>query len=78
MEEFVLWYYNIVMTKASKILLPYENKWVALNTKGDKVLASAKDVEGLTSKLKRMGVKKDRATLTWVFPFASSYAPFNG
>lgn len=66
------------MTKASKILLPYENKWVALNIKGDKVLASARDVEELTNKLEKMRVKKDRATLTWVFPFASSYAPFNG
>jgi hypothetical protein len=66
------------MTKASKILLPYENQWVALNTKRDKVLASAKDVGELTNKLEKKGIKKDRTTLTWVFPFASSYAPLNG
>ena len=74
----MLWYYNNVMTKVSKILLPYENKWVALSRDNKKVIASGKDVKVLTDKLKKMKVKKDQAVLTWVFPFTSSYAPLNG
>lgn len=65
------------MTKASKILLPYEKKWVALSKDNKKVIASAKDVKNLVDKLERMRVKKDQAVLTWVFPFRQSFAPFN-
>lgn len=65
------------MTKTSKIFLPYENKWVALNKKGDEILASAKDVKILSEKLDSLKVKKGEATLTWVFPFKQSFAPFN-
>lgn len=65
------------MTKTSKILLPYENKWVALNKKGDKVLASAKDALILDKKLKELKIKKGEAILTWVFPFRQSFAPSN-
>lgn len=65
------------MTKTSKILLKYENKWVALNKKGDKVLASANDPKVLSEKLDSMKVKKGTAVLTWVLPFNQSYAPFN-
>lgn len=67
----------MTMTKASKILLPYENKWVALSKKGDKVLASAKDVLVLDRKLKNLKIKKGRAVLTWVFPFRQSLSPSN-
>jgi hypothetical protein len=72
-----LCYYNNNMTKAAKILLPYENKWVALNKNKDKVLASAKDVKVLGEKLEAKKVKKGEAILTWVFPFSHSIAPSN-
>ncbi len=76
--EFALWYYDNVMTKASKILLPYEKKWVALNAKRDRVLASANDVKTLAEKLRRMKIARGQAVMTWVFPFDSSFSPFNG
>lgn len=66
------------MTKTSKILLSHENKWVALNKKGSKVLASARDVLILDKKLKDLKVKKGEAVLTWAFPFKESFAPSNG
>jgi len=65
------------MTKTSRLLLPYENKWVALSKGGDKVLASAKDAKVLSEKLDSLKVKKGEAVLTWVFPFRQSFAPFN-
>ena len=65
------------MTKATKLLLPYENKWVALSKNGMKVFASAKSVSILGKKLETLKIKKDMATMTWVFPFESSFAPFN-
>ncbi|MBI3443486.1 hypothetical protein HY008_02350 [Candidatus Woesebacteria bacterium] len=65
------------MTKASKILLPYENKWVALTPKGDKVIASARDVKVLSKKLELLKIKKEKAVMTWVFPFSQSLAPLN-
>ena len=65
------------MTKTSKLLLKYENKWVALNKKGDEVLASARDARVLSTKLDTMGIKRGEAVLTWVFPFRQSYSPFN-
>ena len=65
------------MTKVSKLLLPYENKWVALSKDGMKVFASARSVDTLGKKLETLKIKKDMATMTWVFPFESSFAPFN-
>lgn len=70
-------YYNNVMTKAARILLPYENKWVAVDKKEDRVLAFANDFVVLDRKLKGLGIKKGEAILTWVFPFKQSYAPYN-
>jgi hypothetical protein len=67
----------IIMTKTSKLLLKYENKWVALNKTGDKVLASANDPKVLSEKLDSMKIKKGSAILTWVFPFKQSFAPYN-
>ena len=63
------------MTKTSKLLADYENKWVALNKKGDKVLAFARDFKILSNKLQSLGINKGNAVLTWVFPFKKSYAP---
>ena len=65
------------MTKASKLLLPYENKWVALSKDGMKVFASARSISTLGRKLETLKIKKDMATMAWVFPFESSFAPFN-
>lgn len=65
------------MTKASKLLLPYENKWVALSKDGSKVFASANNISALGRKLEILKVKRDKATMAWVFPFKSSFAPFN-
>lgn len=66
------------MTKSAKILLPYENKWVALNTKGDKVIASAKDAKKLSDKLDSLDVGRDEAVMTYVPPFKGWYSPYNG
>lgn len=52
--------------KAS-ILLPYENKWVALNKGRTKVLYSAKSMENLFKKIPQ--VKKDGVILHYVPPF---------
>ena len=65
------------MTKASKLLLPYENKWVALSKNGLKVFASARNVDTLAKKLEALKIKKDMVTMSWVFPFESSFAPFD-
>ncbi len=65
------------MTKVAKLLLPYESKWVALSKDGSKVFASARNIDTLGRKLELLKIKKDRATMTWVFPFESSFAPFN-
>lgn len=73
----LLWYYRNVMTKASKLLLPYEKKWVALSKDGLKVFASANNIGSLGKKLEALKIKRDMATMTWVFPFESSFAPFN-
>ncbi|KKR39605.1 hypothetical protein A2210_02540 [Candidatus Woesebacteria bacterium RIFOXYA1_FULL_40_18] len=65
------------MTKTSKILLPYENKWVALNIKGDKVLAAAKDAKVLSEKLDSLKIGRDEAVMTYVPSFRGWYSPYN-
>ena len=65
------------MTKTSKLLSAHENMWVALNKKGNKVLASAKNVKILSDKLESLNIKKGEAVLTWVYPFKQSIAPYN-
>jgi len=65
------------MTNTSKALLHYESKWVALNIKKDKVLASASNVLALDKKLRSLKFKRDEVILTWVFPFNQSISPFN-
>ena len=61
--------------KTENILLPYENKWVALNPKGDKVITFAKDVKVLTKKLRKLKVAKGDAVMTWVPRFDGWYSP---
>lgn len=63
--------------KVQNILLPYENKWVAITPKGDKVVAYANDVKTLDSKLRRMGKKEKEVIMMRVFPFDAVYSPFN-
>jgi hypothetical protein len=75
--EFALWYYNDVMTKAAKILLPYENKWVAINRKGDKVIASAKDAKVLSDRLDTLRIGRDEAVMTYIPSFKGWYSPYN-
>ena len=65
------------MTKTTKLLFPYENKWVALSKDGMKVFASAKNIDTLGKKLETLKIKKDMATMAWIFPFESSFSPFN-
>jgi len=65
------------MTKAAKILLPYENKWVALSSKGNKVLASAKDVKSLSDKLDERKIGRTEAVMTFVPSFKGWYSPYN-
>lgn len=63
--------------KISNILLPYENKWVAVTPRGDKVVAAASDVKTLDKKLRRMGKKEKGVVMLRVFPFDGFYSPFN-
>ncbi len=57
----------------SNILLPYENKWVAITFDGKKVVASASTVKELDRKLKK--VKNEKVMLTKVLPFDVAYSP---
>lgn len=54
-------------------LLHYENKWVALNREGKKVLVAARTVEGVERKLKKLG--KQDVVLKWVPPFDAFLSP---
>ncbi|MBI3103630.1 hypothetical protein HYZ05_01695 [Candidatus Daviesbacteria bacterium] len=51
----------------AKILLNYENKWVALSKDRTKVLYAAKTLENLFKKISQ--VKKDDVILHYVPPF---------
>ena len=66
------------MTKTSKLLLKYENKWVALNKKGDQVIASAKDAGVLSRKLDLLKIGREDAVMTYVPSFNGWYSPYNG
>ena len=63
------------MAKASNILLPYENKWVALTNDNKRVIAFAKDVKVLTNKLRKLKIAKGDAVMTWVPRFDGWYSP---
>ncbi|MEK7497929.1 MAG: DUF5678 domain-containing protein [Patescibacteria group bacterium] len=58
---------------SSNILLPYENKWVAVSKDGKKVVAAASGIDALVKKLK--GFEKESVVLTKVFPFDAYYSP---
>lgn len=60
---------------SSNILLPYENKWVAVSKDGKKVVASATDVKVLSEKLEKLNIAD--AIMTWVMPFNHSFSPFH-
>lgn len=55
------------MSKISSPFLNYENQWVALTPRGNKVLASGSTVPELEKKLK--GVSSKRFVLTFIPPF---------
>lgn len=77
-HESSLSWYNINMQKSlkpidlSKILLPFENKWVALSENHKSVLASGKTLKEVTKKVNKSG---DRAILLKVPPFDISFVP---
>ncbi len=56
----------------SKILLPFENKWVALSENYKKVLVSGKTLKEITKKVNKNGQK---GILLKVPPFDVSFVP---
>jgi len=54
----------------SKILKPFENKWVALTVDNQKVVASGGTLSEVALK-----IKKKKVVFMKVFPFNVSYAP---
>jgi len=61
--------------KNSNILLPYQNKWVALSSDGEKVLASAPDAGLLSKKLMSLKIKRNEAIMSWVPRANGWYSP---
>ena len=61
------------MTKATKLLLPYENKWVALTTDRKKVVASGRTIKELDKNLIKQRIKN--VVLTKVLPFDQVLSP---
>lgn len=55
------------------ILIPYENKWVALSPDRKKVVASGNTVQDVDKKLKKM--KNKSVVITKVLPFDKTYSP---
>ncbi|TSC87598.1 MAG: hypothetical protein G01um10147_576 [Microgenomates group bacterium Gr01-1014_7] len=56
----------------SKVLLPYENKWVALSQNQKRVLSAGKTLKEATGKADKIGKKY---LLLKVPPFNVSYVP---
>ena len=63
--------YNVRMKLQSSHLLPYENKWVALEK--TKVVASGTTIQQVQRKLEKE--KNKKAVLLWVLPFNTSFSP---
>lgn len=61
------------MKTPSRLLIPYQNKWVALTEDRKKVVASDLDVKKLTEKLAKM--RKKDVVLTYVIPMDKYYSP---
>jgi hypothetical protein len=61
------------MIKAKSFLLPYENKWVALTPKGNKVITSDKTISGIFKKVKKL--KNNKAIITKILSFDTAYSP---
>ncbi len=64
---------KIIKKMDSKLLKPYENKWVALSNNKKKVVASGKTLSEVFNKIKR---GKNEYMFTKVLPFEMNYAPF--
>ncbi|MEK7151021.1 MAG: DUF5678 domain-containing protein [Patescibacteria group bacterium] len=57
----------------TKVLKPYENKWVALSTKKDKVVSSGNTLKEVIQKLSQQ--EREKVSFMKVFPFDAGYAP---
>lgn len=57
----------------SKILKPYENKWIALSADRKQVVANG---ETLNAVIKKTGQNRDKLSFTKVLPFGINYAPY--
>ncbi len=64
---------KIIKKMDSKLLKPYENKWVALSNNRKKVIASGKTLNEVFEKIEG---KKNDYMFTKVLPFEINYAPF--
>jgi hypothetical protein len=49
-------------------LAKYQNKWVATDLDGKKIIAVAKDPKILSEKLEKMKIGKQEAIMRWVAP----------
>jgi len=65
---------NLKSIDLSKILRPYENKWVALSLDYKKVLGSGKTLKEAKKKADKVG---EKYLFLKVFPFDISYVPAN-
>ncbi len=57
----------------SKILKPYENKWVALSSDKKKVVVSGKTLDEVMKKTRQ---NSNKLLFTKVLPFNINYAPY--
>lgn len=55
------------------LVLPYQNKWVAITPDNTKVLASGKTYKEVDMELKKKKIKD--AILSFILPFDKSYSP---
>ena len=65
---------NLKLVDLSKILKPYENKWVALSLDYKKVLGSGKTLKEAKKEADEAG---EKYLFLKVFPFDISYVPAN-
>lgn len=56
------------------ILMPYLDQWVALTRDRKKVIASDKDGGKLMKKLDKMGIRKEKTVLKYVFDPGKTYS----
>lgn len=59
--------------KTQNMLLPYENKWVALSMDYSQIFTSGASLKSVETKLNKL--KKKDAVLTYILPFDKYYSP---